>query len=100
MVDGVLRPTATVTMGTLQASEELASFMRDAFRDLPMYELRTNTRIGEFRDLVEHGYRGLGVVGGSNPWFHVPRDTPDTVAPATLSAVARATARALEGVEQ
>jgi hypothetical protein len=43
---------------------------------------------------------GLGVVGGSNPWFHVPRDTPDTVAPATLSAVTRATARALEDVER
>jgi hypothetical protein len=96
---GTLRPTTSVTTGTLQASGELASFMRDAFAPLPMYQLRTDTRIGEFRDLVEHGYRGLGVVGGSNPWFHVPRDTPDTVEPATLAAVARAVARALEDVE-
>ena len=99
-VGGVWRPTATVTTGTLQASEELASILRDAFRDLPMYALRTDIRLGEFRNLVDHGYRGLGVVGGSNPWFHVPRDTPDTVAPATLSAVTRATARALEDVER
>ncbi len=99
-VGGVLRPSGQVTTGTLQASEELASIMREAFSQLPMYTLRTDTRIGEFRDLTEHGYRGLGVVGGSNPWFHVPRDTPDTVAPATLSAVTRATASALEGAEK
>jgi hypothetical protein len=98
-VGGTLRPAAAVTNGTLQASEELASIMRDAFAELPMYTLRTDTRIGEFRDLTEHGYRGLGVVGGSNPWFHVPRDTPDTVSASTLSAVARATAKALEGAE-
>jgi hypothetical protein len=96
---GVLSPSREVITGTLQASEELASIMRHAFSGLPMYTLRTDTRIGEFRDLTEHGYRGLGIVGGSNPWFHVPRDTPDTVAPATLSAVTRATARALEGAE-
>lgn len=98
-VGGTLRPAAAVTNGTLQASEELATIMREAFVELPMYTLRTDTRIGEFRDLTEHGYRGLGVVGGSNPWFHVPRDTPDAVSAATLSAVARATARALERTE-
>ena len=98
-VGGVLRPSGQVTTGTLQASEELASIMREAFSQLPMYTLRTDTRIGEFRDLTEHGYRGLGVVGGNNPWFHVPRDTPDTVAPATLSEVTRAMAKALEGAE-
>jgi hypothetical protein len=53
--------------------------MRDAFAELMMRTLRTATRIGEFRDLTEHGCRGPGVVGGANPWFHVPRDTPDTV---------------------
>ena len=99
-VDGVLQPTDQVTRGTLQASEELASIMRDAFADLPMYTLRTGTRIGEFRDLVEHGYRGLGIVGGSNPWFHVPRDDPSTVSADTLAAVTGAVAQALEGVEQ
>jgi hypothetical protein len=62
--DGVLRPTDRVTTGTLQATEELADVWRDAFAHLPMYTLRTDTRIGEFRDLVEHGYRGLGIVGG------------------------------------
>jgi hypothetical protein len=98
-VDGVFSPTDQVTTGTLQASEALAPIMREAFAGLPMYTLRTDTRIGEFRDLVEHGYRGLGVVGGSNPWFHVPRDDPSTVSPGTLAEVARAVARALEALE-
>ena len=99
-VGGVLQPTDRVTRGTLQASEELAPIMRSAFADLSMYTLRTDTRIGEFRDLMEHGYRGLGVVGGSNPWFHVPRDDPSTVSPGTLAAVTRAVANALEGLER
>lgn len=99
-VGGVLRPTDHVTTGTLQATEGLASFMRSAFAELPMYTLRTDTRIGEFRDLVEHGYRGLGVVGGSNPWFHVERDDPSTVSAETLAAVSRAVARALEAVDR
>jgi hypothetical protein len=97
---GTLRPTDRVTTGTLQASEELAPIMRSAFADLPMYTLFTDTRIGEFRDLVEHGYLGLGVVGGSNPWFHVERDDPSTVSAETLAAVSRAVAKALEGVER
>jgi hypothetical protein len=97
---GVLRPAAEVTTGTLQASEELAGIMRDAFAGLPMYTLRTDTRIGEFRDLVEHGYRGLGVVGGSNPWFHVPGDDPRGVHAETLARVTGAVARALDAVER
>jgi len=96
----VLRPADRVTMGTLQASEALAPVMRRAFAELPMYTLRTDTRIGEFRDLVDHGYRGLGIVGGSNPWFHVERDDPTTVSAETLAAVARATARALDELER
>ena len=99
-VDGVLEPTVEVTTGTLQATEELAAIMQRAFGDLPMYTLRTDTRIGEFRDLVEHGYRGLGVVGGSNPWFHVPGDDPRAVSAGTLAAVTTAMARALEDVER
>jgi len=98
--DGVLRPATEVTTGTLQASEELAPFMRDAFADLPAFRLRTDTRIGEFRDLVDHGYRGLGVVGGSNPWFHVEGDDPRSVSDATLALVAEALARALLEVER
>ena len=98
-VDGILRPTADVTTGTLQASPELAAIMRDAFADLTMFTLRTDTRIGEFRDLVEHGYRGLGVVGGSNPWFHVQGDDPWSVSAPTLAAVTSAVARALLRVE-
>lgn len=98
-VDGVLTPTSDVVTGTLQASEELADVMRAAFEDLPMFALRTDTRVGEFRDLVEHGYRGVGVVGGSNPWFHVQGDDPRAVSPATLAAVTGAMARALEGLE-
>ncbi|HUP52092.1 MAG TPA: hypothetical protein VM198_06415 [Longimicrobiales bacterium] len=98
-VDGVLRPTDRVTAGTLQATEDLASAMRDAFAHLPMYTLRTDTRIGEFRDLVEHGYRGLGIVGGSNPWFHVPGDDPRSVHGETLAAVTAAMAQALLAVE-
>ncbi len=99
-VNGTLRPTDRVTTGTLQASAELVPVMRAAFADLPMYTLRTDTRIGEFRDLIEHGYRGLGVVGGSNPWFHVERDDPSTVSATTLASVSRAVARAAEGVER
>jgi len=99
-VDGVLQPTDRVTRGTLQATEELTSIMRTAFAHLPMYTLRTDTRIGEFRDLVEHGYRGLGIVGGSNPWFHVPGDDPRTVSPETLAAVTSAVASALSSVER
>jgi hypothetical protein len=97
--DGMLRPTAQVVAGTLQASEELAFAMREAFAQLPMYTLRADTRIGEFRDLVEHGYRGLGIVGGSNPWFHVPGDDPRSVHGQTLAEVTAATARALLAVE-
>ena len=99
-VDGVLRPADRVTTGTLQASEDLAPIMRRALADLPMYMLSTDTRIGEFRDLIANGYRGLGVVGGSDPWFHVPRDDASTVSPATLSTVARAMAQVLEAVEK
>jgi hypothetical protein len=99
-VDGVWVPTEQVTNGTLQATEELADVWRDAFADLPMYTLRTDTRIGEFRDLVEHGYRGLGIVGGSNPWFHVPGDDPRGVHGPTLAAVTAATARGLLAVER
>jgi hypothetical protein len=98
-VDGVLRPTDRVTAGTLQATEDLAPAMRDAFAHLPMYTLRTDTRIGEFRDLVEHGYRGLGIVGGGNPWFHVPGDDPRSVHGETLAAVTAAMAQALLAVE-
>jgi len=98
-VDGILVPGDRVTTGTLQASEELTAAMREAFGDLPMYSLRTDTRIGEFRDLVDHGYRGLGIVGGSNPWFHVPGDDPRGVHGETLAAVTTATARALLAVE-
>jgi hypothetical protein len=64
-----------------------------------MYTLRTDTRIGEFRDLVEHGYRGLGIVGGGNPWFHVPGDDPRSVHGETLAAVTAAMAQALLAVE-
>lgn len=98
-VNGVLQPGERVTTGTLQASPDLATILRDAFADLPMYGLRTDTRIGEFRDLVEHGYRGLGIVGGSNPWFHVPGDDARSVSAATLAAVTSAVARALLEVE-
>jgi hypothetical protein len=65
-----------------------------------MYTLRTDTRIGEFRDLVEHGYRGLGIVGSSNPWFHVPGDDPRGVSAETLATVTSAMARALFDVER
>ena len=99
-VDGVLRPSDRVTAGTLQATEGLAPAMRNAFAQLPMYALRTDTRIGEFRDLVEHGYRGLGIVGGSNPWFHVPGDDPRSVHGETLAAVTAAMAQALLAVER
>ena len=99
-VGGVLRPTDRVTAGTLQATEDLAPAMRDAFAHLPMYTLRTDTRIGEFRDLVEHGYQGLGIVGGSNPWFHVPGDDPRSVHAETLAAVTAAMAEALLAVEE
>jgi hypothetical protein len=98
-VNGVLAPGPRVTSGTLQASDEYAALMQDAYADLPMYRLRTDTRIGEFRDLVDHGYRGLGIVGGGNPWFHVERDDPTTVSAETLAAVGRATALALTRVE-
>jgi hypothetical protein len=74
--------------------------MRDAFADLPAFRLRTDTRIGEFRDLLDHGYRGLGVVGGGNPWFHVPGDDPRSVAAETLARVAEAITRALLAVER
>jgi hypothetical protein len=99
-VDGVFSPTDQVTTGTLQATEDLAPIMAEAFADLPMYTLRTDTRIGEFRDLVEHGYRGLGIVGGSNPWFHVPGDDPRGVSAETLASVTSAMARALLQVER
>jgi hypothetical protein len=99
-VDGILRPTAEVTTGTLQASPELAAIMRDAFADLAMFTLRTDTRIGEFRDLVEHGYRGLGVVSGGNPWFHVSGDDARSVSASTLASVTSAVARALLDVER
>lgn len=99
-VDGVLSPTSEVTTGTLQASDELADVMRAAFEELPMFALRTDTRVGEFRDLVEHGYRGVGVVGGSNPWFHVQGDDPRAISPAVLAAVTGAVARALDGLER
>jgi hypothetical protein len=98
--DGVLRPGGAVATGTLQASPELADIMRRAFADLPMYTLRTDTRIGEFRDLVEHGYRGLGVVGGGNPWFHVPGDDARSVSTEMLARVTSAVAEALLGVER
>ena len=97
--DGVLQPTERVVAGTLQATEALAAPLRDAFAHLPMYTLRTDTRIGEFRDLVEHGYRGLGIVGGSNPWFHVPGDDPRGVHAETLAEVTSAMAAALLAVE-
>jgi hypothetical protein len=99
-VDGVLQPDARVTTGTLQASPELASVMRSAFSELPMFTLRTDTQIGEFRDLTDHGYRGLGIVGGSNPWFHVPGDDPRAVSGPALAAVTSATARALLALEK
>ncbi len=98
--NGVLKPTDQVTTGTLQASPEFAAIMRDAFADLTVFRVATNTRIGEFRDLVEHGYRGLGIVGGSDPWFHVERDDPSAIAPATLSAVARNAAKALAALDR
>jgi len=99
-VDGALTPTDRVTTGTLQASENLAPIMAAAFNDLPMFTLRTDTNIGEFRDLVEAGYQGLGIVGGSNPWFHVPGDDPRGVSGETLAAVTAAMARALLEVER
>ncbi len=99
-VDGVLRASERVTNGTLQAAPALAPSMRRAFADLPMYTLRTDTQIGEFRDLAEHGYRGIGVVGGSDPWFHAERDDPGTVSAETLAAVSRAAAAALEDIER
>jgi hypothetical protein len=98
-VDGELRPAAAVTGGLLQATQPFAGAMQAAFAHLPMYRLRTDTRVGEFRDLVEHGYEGMGVVGGSNPWFHVPGDPPEAVCARTLEAVARATADALRAAE-
>jgi hypothetical protein len=98
--DGVLVPTDRVTNGTLQATEGLAPALREAFAQLPMYTLRTDTRIGEFRDLVEHGYDGLGIVGGSSPWFHVPGDDPRAVSEETLADVTGAMARALLAVER
>ena len=97
--DDVLLPTRDVTAGTLQASPELAPIMQHAFAELPMFTLRTDTRIGEFRDLIEHGYRGLGIVSGSNPWFHVPGDDARSVSPETLARVASALLDALVGVE-
>jgi len=98
-VDGELVPTSDVITGTLQASPELAPIIERAFVRLPMYLLRTDTRIGEFRDLVEHGYRGLGIVGGSNPWFHVPRDDARSVSAETLARVGSALLDVLVDVE-
>jgi hypothetical protein len=89
-----------VTTGTLQATAALAPIMRRAFADLPVYTLRTDTQIGEFRDLIDNGYRGLGIVGGSDPWFHVERDDPSTVSAETLAAVSRAAAAALAALER
>lgn len=97
---GAYVPTEEVTNGTLQATEGLAPILAEAFGDLPMFTLRTDTRIGEFRDLVEHGYEGLGIVGGSNPWFHVPGDGPRGVSAETLAEVTAAMARALLQVER
>jgi len=94
-IDGVLAPTSEVITGTLQASPELAAIMGRAFAALPMYTLRTDTRIGEFRDLVEHGYRGLGIVGGSNPW----RDDARSVSAETLARVGSALLDVLVDVE-
>jgi hypothetical protein len=99
-VGGALQPGDRVTTGTLQASAELAPAMRRAFADLPAYTLRTDTQIGEFRDLVDAGYRGLGIVGGGDPWFHVERDDPSTVSAETLAAVSRAAAAALDEIER
>jgi hypothetical protein len=100
VVDGAYVPTDRVTTGTLQATEDLAPILAAAFADLPQLTLRTDTRIGEFRDLVEHGYRGMGIVGGSNPWFHVPDDDPRGVSGETLAEVTAAFARALEELER
>jgi hypothetical protein len=97
---GAFVPTGQVTTGTLQATETLAPVMERAFAGLPQFTLRSDTRIGEFRDLVEHGYEGLGIVGGSNPWFHVPGDDPRGVSAETLADVTSAMAAALLGVER
>jgi len=99
-VDGAFVPAADVTTGTLQATEDLAPILAGPFADLPAFRLRTDTRIGEFRDLLDHGYRGLGVVGGSNPWFHVPDDDPRGVSAGTLARVTAAMAEALLEVER
>lgn len=99
-VDGSYVPTDEVVTGTLQATEELAPILRSAFAGLPMFTLRTDTRIGEFRDLTEQGYRGLGIVGGSNPWFHVPGDDPRGVSAETLADVTSAMSAALLAVER
>lgn len=99
-VDGAYVPTEQVTTGTLQATEDLAPILSEAFADLPMFRLRTDTQIGEFRDLLDHGYRGMGIVGGSNPWFHVPGDDPRGVDGEALAEVTAAFARALLDVER
>jgi hypothetical protein len=99
-VDGVLQPLERVTNGTLQATALLAPLMRRAFVDLPMYSVRSDTQIGEFRDLAEHGYRGIGVVGGGDPWFHTTRDDPTAVSAKTLVAVSRAAIDALGEIER
>lgn len=94
--DGTLVPTERVTTGTLQADPGFEALLRESFAGLDFYTVSTTNPFGEIREARRRGYRSLGIVGGSDPWHHCERDDPTAVSPATLSAVAKATARALE----
>ena len=81
-------------------SEELLMLLNTALAGLPGLEPRVGRGLGEMRLVIQTGYRGFGVNGGSYRYFHTPDDKPDVAtAPELLEPMAAALTRALELLE-
>jgi len=88
-------PLATRNPGNLVGSPELMPILEAAFGGLPALVPRSGESKGELRVVLEHGYRAFGFYGG-HPWFHTPRDMPESTEPAFLEPIAHACVAALE----
>ena len=93
------RPLAIRNPGDLVGSPELVPILEAAFEGVPALIPRGGESKGELRVVLEHGYRAFGFYGG-HPWFHTPRDVPESTEPAFLEPIARAVVQAIETSEE
>jgi len=79
---------------------ELLNVVTDAFKEMPDVKPYVGPGIGELSPVIQAGYRGFGIYGGSYRFFHTPGDMPGGTAPELLEPMVNAVVNALEHIEE